>query len=55
MSGILWMISWLQSHWRKPAVFETSGSRSGVGGGGAGGTSAPPNILICKKFGQNLN
>ena len=27
---------------------------SGVGGGGAGGASAPPKILICWNFGKNL-
>jgi len=26
---------------------------SGVEGGGAGDTSAPPTVLICPKFGQN--
>jgi len=28
---------------------------SGVGGEGAGGGSAPPKVLICRKLGQNLN
>ena len=27
---------------------------SDVGGGGAGGASTPPKVLICQKFGQNL-
>ena len=27
---------------------------SGAGGGDAGGTSVPPNVLICQKSGQNL-
>jgi len=30
-------------------------TNSGVGGGGEGGASAPPKVLICRKFGQNLN
>jgi len=34
---------------------EPTTTASGVGGGGAGGVSAPPKVLICRKFGQNLN
>ena len=28
---------------------------SGVGGGDAGDARAPPKVLICGKFGQNVN
>jgi len=38
---------------RSMQLWHGDSPHSGVGGGGAGGPSAPPKVLICRKFGQN--
>ena len=52
-------MSWVSQHclfnctYTQQKLYSKMYSSSGAGGGGAGSASAPPNVLICWKSGQN--